>query len=114
MTCRVAAAAINIDFPGWGGDVSRAMEYLESSGESAAIRIVMPQPVAEIERRAPLGKPTALMHFEGPIGEFMKGYEPADKHVHFYASGDTMAVLAERIRVKLTQVLLRHVAKRSK
>jgi len=95
--------------PIWGNDLSDVLDFLAASKDAHALRILMPQPVAELDAMATRANPKAVMRWAGPIHEFFKDGTGPNLTGFFYARGDVMASVVGRIRAKLTALLISHI-----
>jgi len=106
----VSFREIDSQSPSWGGDLSAVLEFLANSTDARQVRILMPQPLAELDRMAEQSNPKALVRWAGPIREFFRDASGPDLTGYFYARGDAMVDVVDRVRGRLTTLLLTYIA----
>jgi TIR domain len=98
---------INPRFAGWGGDPNQLLAYMKSDTEHFfTTRIVFPQPVAEIQRRAGERTSTSLMTMTRRAGDLNPASSTPDAPIYCVLRGDGFNRILDAIRAELTRRLL--------
>jgi hypothetical protein len=102
----MSLSEIDPEYIGWGGDISRAQDYMASDPEHF-IKFTMFFPLAmmEIERKAIESHKKKILKVSFPASAMVPGTHPA-MIAHFYGPGDTLIDMSERVRALLTRMLI--------
>ncbi|WP_437313664.1 SIR2 family NAD-dependent protein deacylase [Sorangium sp. So ce385] len=102
----LSLSEIEPDYIGWNGDLSRALDYMANkSDEFIKITMFFPVPMLELERKANESHRRKLLRASGPASDFSPGMPP-ETRAHFYAPGDALFDVTEKVRALLTRRLI--------
>jgi hypothetical protein len=107
MTYASLTARVNTSYFGWGRNLGSAFAKLADHPDFSPLKIRVEQPLSQVEADAEKSSPRKLTVFNVPARNFGFDAElPPGAMVACYARGDAMVDLVERIRTKLTSLLL--------
>ncbi|AUX30511.1 MULTISPECIES: SIR2 family protein [Sorangium] len=103
----ISFVEVNPDYVGWGNNLSNALRMMEHDPNNyMPFQLLMPEPIAHIERQAALGDVKKLIHVSIPAGHIIPETDIPDEITHFYAGGDTHRIIVGKVRDILAQKLL--------
>lgn len=99
---------INLDFIGWGDDISKAIDMIENTPERfTRTKTFAWQPINEIEEKIQENNlDKKLVYFKISSKDLHIGYEGPETMVNFYTKAIKFKDLYSRIRNKLTEILV--------
>ncbi|WP_433926795.1 SIR2 family protein [Sorangium cellulosum] len=103
----ISFTEVNPDYLGWGNNLANALRMMERDPKNyIPFQMLMPDPIASIERQAALGDAKKLLCVSIPAGRIVPDSDIPDVMTHFYAGGDTHRIIVEKVRALLAQKLI--------
>lgn len=102
-------AEVNPMYYGWGDSMANVLTYLDKDENFTRMKIIMPDPLAQLEERAKQGSHKNLLVMSFPMSRVMPDATEPEGTVRTYARGDAVAQVVERIRSELSTRILKHL-----
>ncbi|HEX42178.1 MAG TPA: toll/interleukin-1 receptor domain-containing protein [Phycisphaerales bacterium] len=102
-------AQVNLQAMQWGQNASTIIDHLRHNNNFYLWKLIMPEPIGELESLASRLGPDTIMTITRPMAEFMPESEHPNVVVYGYADPHTVTAILNGTRTRVTSMLMAHL-----